>query len=151
VKQERGASGPETVNWKGDAIVYRTAHLRVTRAKGSAAQHDCELCGGSAEQWAYDHSDPNEKIEETDWGPVAFSTDIERYQALCRSCHVKRDRRAEYPRKTHCINGHAFDEANTLVKRDGERACRACGRERMAAKRAALRARGLSSRGRELT
>lgn len=31
-------------------------------------------------------------------------------------------------RKTHCIRGHAFDEANTRIGPDGRRACRACAR-----------------------
>lgn len=36
-----------------------------------------------------------------------------------------------HPRKTHCIRGHPFDEVNTYVHpRIGERACRACRRER---------------------
>jgi hypothetical protein len=30
--------------------------------------------------------------------------------------------------KTHCKHGHAFDEANTYVDRDGHRHCRACRR-----------------------
>lgn len=35
-------------------------------------------------------------------------------------------------RKTHCVNGHPFDEANTLVlkRRGGERSCRACAHNR---------------------
>jgi hypothetical protein len=60
--------------------------------------------------------------------------------------------------KTHCPAGHAYDEANTLVRANGIRECRACGREetrryrsanldlvnaRKRARRAALR--GLSS------
>ena len=28
--------------------------------------------------------------------------------------------------KTHCIRGHAFDEANTIQRRPGHRECRAC-------------------------
>ncbi len=28
--------------------------------------------------------------------------------------------------KTHCVNGHAFDEANTYVTAEGYRSCRAC-------------------------
>lgn len=32
-------------------------------------------------------------------------------------------------RKTHCIHGHALDEANTRITPEGHRACRACGRE----------------------
>lgn len=33
--------------------------------------------------------------------------------------------------KTHCIRGHAFDETNTYIRRDGRRLCRACENERM--------------------
>lgn len=40
----------------------------------------------------------------------------------------------EHPRKvrlaTHCLRGHAFDEDNTYVAPNGQRFCRACGRER---------------------
>ena len=35
-----------------------------------------------------------------------------------------------------CIYGHAFDEANTYVDRQGQRHCRACGRRRAAERRA---------------
>lgn len=37
-------------------------------------------------------------------------------------------------RKTHCVHGHAFDEANTHLRPDG-RQCRACRRERERARR----------------
>ena len=33
-------------------------------------------------------------------------------------------------RKVACKHGHPFDEANTLVRPDGSRQCRTCGRER---------------------
>ncbi len=33
-------------------------------------------------------------------------------------------------RKTHCVNGHEFTEANTTVRRDGRRECRMCMRDR---------------------
>lgn len=39
--------------------------------------------------------------------------------------------------KTHCINGHAFDEANTYHPPHGGRRCRACRAQRDRAKRAA--------------
>lgn len=32
-------------------------------------------------------------------------------------------------RKTHCIHGHPFDEANTKIDREGFRHCRACSRK----------------------
>jgi len=33
---------------------------------------------------------------------------------------------ARHARKTHCIHGHPFDEANTLIRPDGNRRCRVC-------------------------
>ena len=92
VRQERGARGTATVNWKGDDITYRTAHTRLTQAKGKASQQDCVRCGKQALHWAYDHTDPDEKIYESPRGPIAYSVDLDRYQPMCRGCHVKLDR-----------------------------------------------------------
>lgn len=142
VKQERGASGPATVNWKGDDITYRTAHTRVVRLRGLASQHDCVVCGARASEWSYDHTDPAEKQETIqgwrgiEW-TVSYSADVERYEPLCRLCHIRRDRKGGWPRRTHCVNGHRFDAVNTYVRPGGERNCRTCQRERMAAKRLA--------------
>jgi hypothetical protein len=36
-------------------------------------------------------------------------------------------------RRTHCKNGHPFDEVNTYRRREGWRFCRACDRARKAA------------------
>ncbi len=33
---------------------------------------------------------------------------------------------AHHARKTHCPNGHAYDTENTIEKKNGSRACRAC-------------------------
>jgi len=30
--------------------------------------------------------------------------------------------------RTHCPHGHAFDEANTYVRKNGDKQCRACDR-----------------------
>lgn len=48
-------------------------------------------------------------------------------------------RNAINARKTHCVHGHPFDEANTYRNSTGGRECRACkrDRERMRRKRAA--------------
>jgi hypothetical protein len=35
---------------------------------------------------------------------------------------------AQNARKTHCLNGHLYDEQNTYITPRGERACRACHR-----------------------
>jgi hypothetical protein len=32
--------------------------------------------------------------------------------------------------KTHCLRGHAYDEINTYITRDGRRNCRACRRQK---------------------
>lgn len=40
---------------------------------------------------------------------------------------------------THCPQGHPYDEENTRIRPTGARACRACGRGRMRAMRAARR------------
>ena len=37
---------------------------------------------------------------------------------------------ARNARKTRCLNGHQFDEANTYLNPRGQRACRACHRDR---------------------
>ena len=38
--------------------------------------------------------------------------------------------------KTHCVNGHEFNEANTLYGATGSRSCRVCCREKMRRRRA---------------
>ena len=35
---------------------------------------------------------------------------------------------AQHARKTHCIHGHAFTEANTYIRKGGGRTCRECAR-----------------------
>ena len=48
--------------------------------------------------------------------------------------------------KTHCINGHEFDEKNTYYRKDtGARLCRRCGVIRNTARRRAVRARERAS------
>lgn len=47
-------------------------------------------------------------------------------------------------RKTHCVNGHPFDDENTIITASGKRRCRACtrksNRERMRRLRAGVKA-----------
>lgn len=37
---------------------------------------------------------------------------------------------ARHAAKTHCVNGHAFDEKNTHLTKEGHRVCRTCRRDR---------------------
>lgn len=48
--------------------------------------------------------------------------------------------------KTHCPQGHPYDETNTRVERDGSRKCRTCGRKRaQERRRAKAEARGMEA------
>lgn len=48
--------------------------------------------------------------------------------------------------KTHCPNGHPYDEQNTLLEQQGRaRRCRICRRKRVQARRARKRAQGLAA------
>jgi hypothetical protein len=50
-------------------------------------------------------------------------------------CAAKGRTQRHQARKTHCPSGHPYDEANTSVRSNGWRACRACARARHHAKR----------------
>lgn len=74
-----------------------TAHKRVYRLWGKAAQYSCIECGGPAKQWAYDGTDPTQG-----YGPTAsagqygkywsfFSSYPEFYMPMCSRCHSRRD------------------------------------------------------------
>ena len=79
--------GADNPKWGGDAIGYAGAHLRMWR-DDPASGHRCAHCLGPAENWAYDHADPDERQSER--GP--FSVKREHYIALCYSCHTKFDK-----------------------------------------------------------
>lgn len=56
----------------------------------------------------------------------------EHLQAITQRANVLRGEAscmALNARKTHCPQGHAYDEANTYIGTKGERVCRACHRE----------------------
>lgn len=57
---------------------YNRRHYRVVRARGKAAEYDCD-CGQPAKEWAQLHETDGESPED--------------YQAMCRPCHQKYDDR----------------------------------------------------------
>lgn len=83
-------SGEESPNWRGSDVAYRTAHARVTKAKGRAADHECISCGDRAEDWAYDHGDPDARVSD---GGLLYSAEPSHYQPMCRACHKSFDAR----------------------------------------------------------
>lgn len=69
-----------------------------------------------------------------------------RTPACCNPAHLEAVTQAENVRRgllgarAHCVRGHAFDDINTYVRKDtGHRACIACGRENLRARRERLR------------
>ena len=71
-----------------DQPKYMAAHARVWAAKGAAADQRCIDCGGRAQQWSYDHEDPNE-FRRPDGAP--YSGDPVHYDARCIPCHRRFD------------------------------------------------------------
>lgn len=83
--------GTEHHNWV-KVPSYPLMHRRIDRKRGVAATHRCVRCGERALQWSYDHMDPNEltSLDGLSAGCV-YSLNIDRYQAMCRSCHAADD------------------------------------------------------------
>lgn len=78
----------EKPGWRGEEVGYTAMHERIYRMRGPATEHPCWRCGTQADEWAYDHSDPRERVEQ---GKGPYSTDPTRYMALCLPCHRKLD------------------------------------------------------------
>ena len=106
------------------SMTYAAVHLRLKREQGPAANHAC-ACGAPAEQWAYDHNDPDEVFGDTGAGKwqVWYSVDLNHYLPLCRACHTTLD---APDRSKVCRNGHTRTPENTRIKTNGTRVCRIC-------------------------
>ena len=57
-------------------------------------------------------------------------------EAISHTDNVRRGRHNQNHGKAECINGHAFDDANTSIDSLGKRVCKTCARDRMRAHRA---------------
>jgi hypothetical protein len=86
--------GADHQSWRGDLVGYQAVHLRIKLLRGRASDRFCD-CGQRAADWAYDHSDPDEKTDLRQGVPLPYSTDPYRYQPMCRSCHVRYDCKRE--------------------------------------------------------
>lgn len=67
---------------------YRNAHLRVTRERGKASEHVCQMCHRQAEDWALtpDAMDLRQDSTVQKQGRW-FSANVDEYVALCKKDH----------------------------------------------------------------
>lgn len=81
-------TGSRNPKWRPDeAVTYDAMHQRVKAARGRPETHPCGHCGGQAQEWAYDHADPDERLG----GDGPFSLNPAHYLPLCVPCHRKFD------------------------------------------------------------
>lgn len=66
---------------------YTTVHRRLLRDVGSASEHACVDCGGTAKEWSYDGLDAGELTE----GTLRYSIDPAHYVPRCVPCHRAHD------------------------------------------------------------
>lgn len=93
--------GAQNAKWRGDGVGYNTMHHRLRLYRGRATGYICMHCGSLAQQWAYDHADPDERIGDAGRGRrFRYSTDLNHYIPLCRRCHRRFDL-ANLGRGTH--------------------------------------------------
>jgi len=69
-------------------VGYHTIHYRLKSHRGPAWGYRCCGCGLLANEWAYDHKDPNEVMSKTG---SAYSLDLAYYIPMCGICHFRFD------------------------------------------------------------
>lgn len=87
--------GDEHPTWKGTDVGYVGIHARVRRTYGKASEHMCVQCEAQADDWAYDHLDPDERIYVKNGHQMPYSTTVEHYQPMCKQCHREFDGNVE--------------------------------------------------------
>ena len=73
------------------SATYNAVHLRLRAQRGAAKDSTCP-CGAAAEHWAYVRGDDQSVRYDEQGRP--YSTDLSRYEALCRTCHRRMDAEA---------------------------------------------------------
>jgi len=79
-----------------DNLTYGGSHGRVSRTRGRAVGYDCVDCGGPADEWSYNHQDPNElrAVISNNKGyqyEVPYSANPDHYDPRCKPCNVAFD------------------------------------------------------------
>jgi hypothetical protein len=75
---------------------YTATHLRLMKERGPARTLSCSHCPRKANHWAYDHKDPDARIDPKNG--CLYSTDLAHYIPLCQRCHYAFDH-PEYAHK----------------------------------------------------
>lgn len=72
---------------------YDAVHQQVKRSRGPASDHPCSRCSNPAQDWAYDHLDPDEVTGPDGHGrcKLTYSLDVWHYLPLCKRCHGRFD------------------------------------------------------------
>lgn len=73
------------------SATYNAVHLRLRAQRGAAKDSTCP-CGAAAEHWAYVRGDDQSVRYDEQGRP--YSTDLSRYEVLCRTCHCRMDAEA---------------------------------------------------------
>ena len=75
---------------RNQAVRYNGTHQKIRRLLGSARQHECiePSCTRAAQQWAYDHQDPDEMVT---IGGHTYSLDPGHYVPMCATHHTEFD------------------------------------------------------------
>jgi len=93
--------------WKGDKAKYWAKHRWLDRNYGKPDR--CE-------------NNPEHKSKVYDWANISgeYKRDRSDYKMLCRSCHIRYDRRKA------CFKGHERTIKNTIIDKHGTRICKIC-------------------------
>lgn len=102
---------------------YSAVHKRLAAWRGDARDHQCRHCGRQAQQWAL--MDPYVDTRICEQNGRRYTSDLNRYEPLCITCH----RVVDIPA---CKNGHPLVEENVYRPPSAptNRACLACTRSR---------------------
>jgi hypothetical protein len=119
-------------------------------ARAHEAIDDCVLWGSCVDRQGYGRFGRHARAHRAVW--EAMNGPIPRGHVLHHKCGIKacvnpahlelmtkaehnaHHNKERFSRWTHCKHGHAFDAANTVLDKDGHRACRTCRRLRNAAR-----------------
>jgi hypothetical protein len=120
-----GGTGENNTNWRGEHAGYTAIHDRVYDEHGSANSWPCSnsTCGNQAEQWALMPDALDKKYDIVHDKLIVYSSNLEDYVPLCRSCHQRLDRGGSL---THYKCGHTREIKNTYTFPDGRTRCREC-------------------------